>query len=210
MPTQKKMDELEAKNNFLLKKANKLRTDLKETREDHHKAVDKFNAALQFNQKLEEYIGNPGDVVNKARLFDENFARNPVSTRKVILVLVDFAKKMEELLDEMRVLFDRLTPEVLLVAAENLPDISREIPSPTGWECETAPTETPTKPDQQEPSEPTREEEAPVQLDHESPPRKRVAEPTATHWEVPLNIIVEEVVRELAEEQRQAHRVETP
>ena len=133
MPTQKKMDELEAKNNFLLETANKLRADLKadlkETREDHHKAVDKLNAALQFNQKLEEYVSNPGDVVNKAKLFDKNLARNPVSAGKVIPVLVDFAKKMEELLDEMRVLFDGLTLEVPPVAAENLHDISGEIPS---------------------------------------------------------------------------------
>ena len=123
MPTQKKVNELKAKNAFLLEKANKLRTDLKETREDHHKAVDKLNAALQFNQKLKEYVGNPRDVVNKARLFDKNLARNPVSAGKVIPVLVDFAEKMEELLDEMRVLFDKLIPKVPLVAVENLPDI---------------------------------------------------------------------------------------
>ena len=148
MPTQKKMDKLEAKNNFLLEKANKLRADLKETRENHHKAVDKLNAALQFNQKLEEYVVNPGDVVNKARLFDENLARNPISVRKVIPVLVDFAEKMEELLDEMRVLFDGLTSIVPLVATENLLDISGEIPSLTGWGRDTGPTETPIKPDQ--------------------------------------------------------------
>ena len=64
------MDELEAKNSFMLEKTSKLRADLKETRKDHHKAVDKLNVALQFNQKLEEYVGNLGNVVNKARLFD--------------------------------------------------------------------------------------------------------------------------------------------
>ena len=47
--TQKKVDKLEAKNSFLLEKMNKLRTDLKETRKDHHKAVNKFNSTLQFN-----------------------------------------------------------------------------------------------------------------------------------------------------------------
>ena len=47
--TQKKVDELEAKNSFLFEKANKLREDLKETRKDHHEAVDKLNVALQFN-----------------------------------------------------------------------------------------------------------------------------------------------------------------
>ena len=69
MPIQKRMDELEAKNSFLLKKTNKLRVDLKEMQKDHHEAIDKLNATVQFNQKLEEYVGNPGDVVNKARLF---------------------------------------------------------------------------------------------------------------------------------------------
>ena len=127
------MDKLEAKNSFLLKKMNKLRADLKETRKDHHEAVDKLNAALQFNQKLEEYVGNPGDVVNKARLFDENLPRNPILARKVIPILMDFAKKMEELLYEMRVLFEGLQPKVPPIAAENLPDISEEIPSLTGW-----------------------------------------------------------------------------
>ena len=125
------MDELEAKNNFLLEKANKLQIDLKEIRENHHKEVDKLNDILQFNQKLEEYVSNLGDVVNKARLLDENLAKNPVSAGKVIPVLLNFAKKMEELLDKMRVLFDELTPEVPPIAIENLPDISGEISSLT-------------------------------------------------------------------------------
>ena len=117
------MDELEAKNAFLLEKANKASTQLKEVKEDHHKALDKLNVALAFNQKLEAYVGHTGNVVNKARLFDANLAKNPVSAGKVISVLEDFAKKMEELLDEMRVLFDGLQSEVLLVEAENLPNI---------------------------------------------------------------------------------------
>ena len=116
----------------MLKKANKLRAELKETKEDHYKAIDKLNVALTFNQKLEAYVGHTGDVVNKARLFDANLAKNPVSARKVIPILVDFAEKMEELLDEMRVLYDGLQLEVPLVAAENLPNISEEIPSLTG------------------------------------------------------------------------------
>ena len=66
---------------------------------------------------------------------------------------MDFADKMEELLDEMRILFDRLQPKVPPVAAENLPDISGEIPSLIGWGKDGT-TETPTKPDQLGPSEP--------------------------------------------------------
>ena len=75
-------------------------------------------------------------MVNKARLFDANLAKNPVSAGKVISVLVDFAEKMEELLDEMQVLFDELQQEVPPIAAENLLDILGEIPSLTRWEKE--------------------------------------------------------------------------
>ena len=106
------MDELQAKTIFLLEKASKASAELKEVKEDHHKALDKLNVALAFNQKLEVYVGHTGDVVNKARLFDTNLAKNPVSARKIISVLVNFAEKMEELLDEMRVLFDGLQLEV--------------------------------------------------------------------------------------------------
>ena len=154
LPTQRKVDELEAKTAFFLEKASKTSAELKKVKEDYKKALDKLNVALTFNQKLEAYVGHTGDVVNKARLFDANLAKNPITTGKVIPVLVNFAEKMEELLDEMRVLFDGLQPEVPPIAVENLPNILGEIPSLTGWRKEVA-TETPTKLDQSGPSEPT-------------------------------------------------------
>ena len=89
---QKKVDELEAKNVFLHEKANKTGAELKEEKEEHKKALDKLNLSLAFNQKLETYVGHTGDVVNKAKLFDANLAKNPVTAGKVILVLVDFAE----------------------------------------------------------------------------------------------------------------------
>ena len=55
-PSQKKVDELEAKNAFLLEKANKTGAKLKEEKEEHKKALDKLNIALAFNQKLETYV----------------------------------------------------------------------------------------------------------------------------------------------------------
>ena len=133
LPSQKRMEELEAKVSFLQEKSKKATEELKEEKELHWKTVDKLNLSLAFNQKLEAYVGNTGDVVNKAQLFDANLAQHPVTAKKVIPVLVDFADKMEELLDEKRVLFDGLLPEVPPLAAENLPDISGEIPSLTGW-----------------------------------------------------------------------------
>ena len=109
------VEEFDAKNTFLHEKSKKISDELKEEKEAHRKALDKLNLSLAFNQKLETYIGHTGDVVNKAKLFDANLAKNPVTAGKVIPVLVDFAEKMEELLDEMRILFDGLKPEVPIV-----------------------------------------------------------------------------------------------
>ena len=154
LPSQKKVDELKAKSTFLHEKSKKISDKLKEEKDAHRKALDKLNLSLAFNQKLETYVGHTGDVVNKTKLFDANLAKNPVMAGKVIPVLVDFAEKMEELLDEMRILFDGLQPEVPPVAAENLPNITSVISSLTGWGKEGT-TETPTKPDQLGASEPT-------------------------------------------------------
>ena len=66
LPSQRKVDELKAKNAFLLEKASKIGTELKEVKDDHKKALDKLNVALAFNQKLEAYVGHTRDVVNKA------------------------------------------------------------------------------------------------------------------------------------------------
>ena len=209
LPSQKKVDELEAKNAFLLEKANKAGTKLKEVKEDHKKGLDKLNVALTFNQKLEAYVGNPKDIINKAKLFDANLAKNPVTAGKVIPVLVDFTEKMEELLDEMWVLFYRLQSEVPPIATENLLDISSEIPSLTGWEKEAA-TETPTKLDQPGASEPTQEEEVPARPEPPHSPRTRTAGTSPTPRKVLVNTVVDEVVRELEEEERQAFETSTP
>ena len=208
LPSQKKVDELEAKNAFLLEKSSKTSAELKEEKEEHKKALDKINVTLAFNQKLETYVRNTGDVINKAKLFDANLAKNPVTVGKVILVLVDFAEKMEELLDEMRVLFDWLQPEVPPIAAENLPDISGEISSLTGWGKE-ATTETPTKPDQPGASEPTQEEEALARPEPPHSPRTRAAGTSPAPMEVLVNQVVDEVVRELEKEERQVFETST-
>ena len=171
--------------------------------------MDKLNLSLAFNQKLEAYVGNTGDVVNKAQLFDANLAQHPVTAKKVIPVLVDFADKMEELLNEMRVLFDGLLPEVLPLAAENLPDISGEIPSLIGWGKDAA-TETPTKPDQPGPSEPRREEVAPARPEPPHSPRTRLTCDSAPTREVLVKSIVGKVIRELEEEERASLDVLTP
>ena len=209
LPSQKRLEELEAKTTFLQEKSKKASEELKEEKEAQRKALDKLNLSLAFNQKLETYVGNSGDVVNKAQLFDANLAQHPVTAKKVILVLVDFADKMEELLDEMRVLFDGLLPEVPPVAAENLPDISGEILSLTGWGKDGT-TETPTKLDQLGPSEPSREEEAPARPEPPHSTKTRLAGTSAPVREVLVESIVGEVVRELEEEAMASLNIQTP
>ena len=209
LPSQKKVEELKAKNTFLHEKSKKISDELKEEKEAHRKALDKLNLSLAFNQKLETYVGHTRDVVNKAKLFDANLAKNQVTAGKVIPVLVDFAEKMEELLDEMRILFDEFQPEVPPVAAENLPDISGEIPSLIGWGKEGT-TETPTKPDQPGASEPTQEEEAPARPEPPHSPRTHIAGTVGPMREVLVNTMVGEVVRELEEEERAAFNILTP
>ena len=203
LPSLKRLEELEAKTAFLLEKSKKASEELRKEKEAHRKALDKLNLSLAFNQKLETYVGHTGDVVNKAQLFDANLAQHPVAAKKVIPVFVDFADKMEELLDEMRTLFDGLQPEVPPVAAENLSDISGEIPSLTGWGRDGT-TETPTKPDQPGPSKPIQEKEAPARSEPPHSPRTHIAGTSAPVREVLIESIVGEVVRELEEEERAA------
>ena len=171
--------------------------------------MDKLNLSLAFNQKLETYVGHTEDVVNKAQLLDANLAQHPVAAKKVIPVLVDFVDKMEELLDEMRTFFDGLQPKVPPVAAENLPDISSEIPSLTSWGRDGT-TETPTKPDQSGPSEPIQEKEAQARPKPPHSPKTRPVGISAPVRVVLVESIVGEVVRELEEEERASLDILTP
>ena len=209
LPSQKRLEELEAKTAFLQEKSKKASKELREEKEAHRKALDKLNLSLAFNQKLETYIGHTGDVVNKAQLFDANLAQHPVIAKKEIPVLVDFADKMEELLDEMRILFDGLQPEVPPGAAENLPDISGKIPSLIGWGKDGT-TETPTKPGQSGPSEPIQEEEAQARPELPHSPRTHIVGTSTPVREVLVKSIVGEEVRELEEEERAALDILTP
>ena len=54
------------------------------------------------------YIGHLGNVINKAKLFDNNLTTNPVSRTGVMNVLVDFGQKKEEILNNLRSLFEGL------------------------------------------------------------------------------------------------------
>ena len=109
----------------------------------------------------------------------------------------------------MRVLFNGLLPEVPLVAAENLPNISGEIPNLIGWGKDGT-TETPTKPDQPGPSRPIQEEEAQARPEPPHSPKTRPTGTSVPVREVLVESIVGEVVRELEKEARAFLYILTP
>ena len=69
--------------------------------EDLRKQVKNF-------ELLKEAIGTPGDVVNKARFFDEDAkTEGEISAAKIIKVLVPFTRKVETALGEIRKIVSR-------------------------------------------------------------------------------------------------------
>ena len=95
---------------------------------------------------------------------------------------------------------------------ENVPDISKDIPSLTGWGKESVPTKTPTKPDQPGPSKPTREteeEEVPPHIEYKFPSR-RVTELVTIKREIPVGDVVERIIEELEREHNQLSRLQAP
>ena len=81
---------MQAKGKELQWKVNQLKEELDDEKKANVVAVNKLNDSLNLICKIEGYIQQPADVLNKARLFDEGLAKNPVTAAKVILVLVDF------------------------------------------------------------------------------------------------------------------------
>ncbi len=74
--------------------------------------------------RIEGYISHSGDIVNKAKLFDvEVRSDGRLSAPKMVAVLVDFSRKMDVTLAEMRKLFPGSS-----AGPSHLPDIPPESP----------------------------------------------------------------------------------
>ena len=61
LPSQKRVEELEAKVAFLQEKSKKVSEELREEKEAHKKALDKLNLSLAFIQKLETFVRHTGN-----------------------------------------------------------------------------------------------------------------------------------------------------
>ena len=162
---------MKAKGEKLQRKVDLLKEKLDKEKKANTVAVNKLNDSLDLIQKIESYIQQSTDVLNKAMLFDEGVAKNPVIATKVIPILVDFNQKMEEILLDMPSLFDRLKAQQL-VPLDQMPNLSintEELPTLQDWETRNeGQTLTPTKLTQPQASELTKEVgETPDESTHE-------------------------------------------
>ena len=129
--------DLQTKDEELEWEVNRLKGELVEEKKANVVAINKLNDSFDLVRKVKGYIQLPTDVLNKTRLFDEVFAKNLVIVAKVILVVVDFNQKMEEILLNMRDLFEGLEAQQL-VPLDYLPNLSintKELPTLQGWEA---------------------------------------------------------------------------
>ena len=127
-------------------------------------ANQKTGEALNLLTQFQSYVGQLGDVVTKARIFDETVAKDlPVTGSKVISIVVDYSAKMETLLLGMRQLMINLQQPALPTGSIGLTDflelpaaeILQGLSTPTkGSGVQTAPIP-PTNPDSDTRTRPT-------------------------------------------------------
>ena len=115
--------DLQVKNGKLEEEKKWLKEELEDEKKANTTAATKLNESLDLIRKMEEVVQQPTEIFNKARFFDEGLAKNPVTIAKVIPVLVDFNQKIDEILLDMRALFNGLEVEGL-VPLDQVPNIS--------------------------------------------------------------------------------------
>ena len=73
----------------------RLKEELKDEKKVNVAAAIKLSESLELVRKMEGVIQQPIEVdINKAMLFDEGLAKNPVTAAKVIPILLDFNQKI--------------------------------------------------------------------------------------------------------------------
>ena len=149
LPQKQAITDLQGKNDKLKEEIKRLKEELEDERKANAIAATKLSESLDLIRKMEGIVQQLAEVLNKARLFDEGLAKNPVTAAKVVPVLVDFNQTMEEILMDMRGLFKGLEVEGL-VPLDQVPNLSintEELSTLQGWELGTVGhTPTPTKP----------------------------------------------------------------
>ena len=113
--------------NELIREKEELKERLRKTKRELKMEQSKTQGAHKLIGLLEEHVRNLGDLVIKARIYDEAVAKTGgVTALKLIHICVDYSTRMETILAEMRVLFDNRnrffwgSP----IPSEKLPDLT--------------------------------------------------------------------------------------
>ena len=99
--------ERDSRINELTRKKEELKDQLRKTEQELKLEQSKTQGAHRLIGLLEEHVRNLGDLVIKARIYDEAVAKiGGVTALKLIHICVDYSTRMETIMAEMRVLFD--------------------------------------------------------------------------------------------------------
>ena len=99
--------ERDSRINELTQEKEELKDRLRKTEQELKLEQSKTQGAHRLIGLLEEHVRNPGDLVIKARIYDEAVAKiGGVTALKLIHIYVDYSTRMETILAEMRVLYD--------------------------------------------------------------------------------------------------------
>ena len=103
----KEVAERDSRINELIREKEELKERLRKTERELKLDQSKTQGAHRLIGLLEEHVRNLGDLVIKARIYDEAIAKTRgVTALKLIHIFVDYSTRMETILAEMRVLFD--------------------------------------------------------------------------------------------------------
>ena len=99
--------ERDSRINELTRQKEELKDQLRKTERELKLEQSKTQGAHRLIGLLEKHVRNPGDLVIKARIYDEAVAKiGGITALKLIHICVDYSTRMETILAEMRVLFD--------------------------------------------------------------------------------------------------------
>ena len=135
LPQRQIVLDLESKNAKLKEEVKKLKEELEDERKANSVGAAKLGESMELIWKMEGVVYQPAVILNKAKLFEAGLTKNPITAAKVIPVLVDFNQKMDEILMDMRALFEGLEVSGL-VSLDEVPNISfntEELPTLQGW-----------------------------------------------------------------------------
>ena len=99
--------ERDSRINKLIREKEELKDRLRKTERELKLEQSKTQGAHRLIGLLKEHVRNSGDLVIKARIYDEAVAKiGGVTALKLIHICVDYSTRMETILEEMRILFD--------------------------------------------------------------------------------------------------------